>query len=371
MCTLQYIVAGLYEAGRRAGLSEHIPGSRKAKLMSSKFLMAAGFLSASIASAAFSAPIVTVTQTTVTRPQNGVTYNALDFFYSSTPGFEFTNYRLIVSCGGGVNCLHDPARLQDDRQYNSTNEANNSGDVDTFANTVMSSAAKEDGGYFATIIPNSDSYNPTGSGAAAPFSLLDWSVFDTVTGDDNNLNDHPDGPFTVSAPYHIARVLASPTAYGSLEFRAFDTANPGVPTTFTFCCYGPIEPLPPIVDPEPPHLFARAGDIVTTTFTATDLGDPAGPFIFGDLTLSSFVPFFPGAINPTFNGMLTPGGVLSWDTSGFASGIYEIDVTATDPDGAKSLLGGNFLVTIFVPEPSTFALCGLLMLAAAGLFRRR
>ena len=191
-----------------------------------------------VATSASAAPIVTATTTygiVRSQAQGAGTYQAIDFYYTASPGAEFTNYRLTIQAVGGF--LYDPARLQDDRQQDDVSETNTAGSVDTYANTVMSAAAKNDGGYTSTIFANGASYSPTGSGAAAAFTFLDWSVFDTASGDDNDLNDFPaagGGPFAKSAPYHIARVLTSTDFAGTVQFQAFDTANPGVPTTFAF-----------------------------------------------------------------------------------------------------------------------------------------
>jgi hypothetical protein len=129
----------------------------------------------------------------------------------------------------------------------------------------------------------------------------------------------------------------------------------------------------PVVNPQPAegNPNTTQGDIITTTFTATD--STALPVAFSNAVLSTFVPLIPGATNPTFNGTVDAAGNFTWDTTGFARGTYTIDVTATDSGSpALSGTGGGFQVTIEnVPEPTSLALCGLSLLGAAVLGRRR
>jgi hypothetical protein len=203
------------------------------------------------------AATLTMTRTpNVARPQTqgAGTYDLYDFFYTvtSNPNLEFSNYRLIARATTGS--FADPAKLQDDRQYNSTDESDASGSVDMYANTVWSYAATDDRGYNASLIIQTGSYNPSGTGSAAPFTFFDWSVADSYTEDDNDLRDaFVNGPADLTAPYHLVRLLATPGATGTLEFRAFDTTGLGVPTNIFNFVLGP----PTIPEPSAVLLFAQ------------------------------------------------------------------------------------------------------------------
>jgi hypothetical protein len=174
-----------------------------------------------------------------TQTQGAGTYKVIDIYMTMTPGAEYTNHRIAATATTGS--LFDPARLQDSRQQDSTNESSTGGSVDTYVNTVITAA----GGEYLGLSPNilsAGGYFPTGSGAAPAFTFLDWSVFDTQSGDDNDLSDLPpevNGPLQVAAPYRIARILASNTGTGTIQVQAFDTLSGGVPSIYNFT-YGSV-----------------------------------------------------------------------------------------------------------------------------------
>jgi hypothetical protein len=149
---------------------------------------------------------------------------SLDFFFSASAGAEFQNYRLDVQNRNGA-LLQDPVKA---------NTFDPGGDAtDTWMNTVGSLL-----GFNSLTSANYSFsvYRPVGIGSdSPPVSAIDWGVFDVFTGDTN----HIDG--VGNAPWHFARVLASPNAMGVARFTAFDTMSDGSGTLFEFS-YGVPEP---------------------------------------------------------------------------------------------------------------------------------
>jgi hypothetical protein len=176
-------------------------------------------------------PVVT---TSTVLDVGGSGLNAIDFYYSSSPGAEFTNYRLDFQTLDDAG-IHDPVPGQ---QQDAGGDA-----VDTFMNTIGSLMDLGN----ATHLYGE--YNPNSASGAGPISHIDWDVFDTLPGDTNTMAGG-------EAPYHMARVLVSPDSVWNATFTAYDTANPGLPTPhkFTNNPNGFVEPLPPqptIPDPVP------------------------------------------------------------------------------------------------------------------------
>jgi PEP-CTERM motif len=174
------------------------------------------------------APIVTMQQNTLG------TGKALDFYYSSTPGAEFLNYRLNVVNDNGPLLL-DPTKAATTDQDGDA--------VDTWMNTVYSLFG------FGPASQTFNAYKPTGIGADnPPVARIDWSVFDTGAGDTNHI-DAGGGVF-LDAPFHLARVMVDPQAMGTATFTAFDTltldgTGAAQPTVFQFTYGGePIIPEP-------------------------------------------------------------------------------------------------------------------------------
>lgn len=155
------------------------------------------------AAASQAAPLVTATV------KNIGGYDVLDFYYTASPGAEFTNYRLFVQMSGGQNTIQDPVKSA---TFDQDGDA-----LDTWMNTVYSLYG------FGPASYNFNTYKPTGLGSnTPPINTIDWSVFDTGAGDTNSFD--AGAPYgVVSAPFHLARVLVSRGTVGAWSFQAFDT----------------------------------------------------------------------------------------------------------------------------------------------------
>ena len=263
-----------------------------------------------------SGPNVTMTETS----QGG--FKILDFFYSSSTGAEFTNYKLNVQSSTGAD-LQDPIRAARSDQDGDT--------LDTWMNTVDSLFGINTASYIF------NAYNPASLGSGAPpVQQISWSVFDTAAGDTNTFDAGPPYGF-VNAPFHLARILVSPSGMGTAQFTAFDTSFAGVGTVFNFS-YGYPVPEPrtqnvnvtvtPINDNNPVFISSNTASVAENTtavktVTATDADLPAQTVAF---TIVG------GADQAKFR--ITTDGVLSFATAP----NYEAPTDAN--------LDNNYVVTV-------------------------
>ncbi|MDY7011787.1 MAG: hypothetical protein SVV80_13700, partial [Planctomycetota bacterium] len=156
-----------------------------------------------------------------------------DFFlnYGAADG-EFTNARLVVDM--------ETAGIRDPDQGNTTGGMGGL-PMDTWVSTVFDHA----GGSGSSIIFND--YDPVFPPRVdtPPVALLDWSFFDTYSGDTSEY-----------APAQIARVLIDPDTIGQAAVSIWTTTSyRAMPTVFYFGINGPVDWLAD--DPvDPPDLTA-------------------------------------------------------------------------------------------------------------------
>jgi PEP-CTERM motif-containing protein len=169
-------------------------------------------------------PVVSAGEVTFT--DNG---SYIDVFLTPSAGSEFTNFDLIAT--PEVGQILDPDR----------NQSANAGDydgtktrVDTWANTAFSSLdAGTPSFIFTSYNPGSPPFTPSDSlpVAGGDPAILNWSVFDTNTG------DGPD-----FGPYHVARVMYEQGGKGTIDILAFDTVTAATGGELFSSPYGIPEP---------------------------------------------------------------------------------------------------------------------------------
>ena len=104
---------------------------------------------------------------------------ALDYYYTASPGAEFTNYRLSVQSVNGAKIL-DPIK--------SATMDEDSDAADTFMNTVYSLFGFGPAGQTFLRCLQAGWHRAKDS---PPVSYIDWTVFDTGTGDTNSFDAGP------------------------------------------------------------------------------------------------------------------------------------------------------------------------------------
>ena len=79
----------------------------------------------------------------------------------------------------------------------------------------------------------------------------------------------------------------------------------------------------------------------------------------------------PGKNNPAATDAMMDGdGVFNWNPSGWRMGAHLFNATLADEAG-NTTTGLAITVNLIVPEPATFALCGLALVGLVGFTRRR
>jgi len=139
--------------------------------------------------------------------------HAYDFMYTNSDGNEFIMYSVVADFTAAV--INDPIRgangQQDDVTAGTPLVA-----VDTFFNTAYSATG------FGNASHTFDDYNPAGGTPdIQPTDSLDWTVFDTASGDD--------------VAFHLGRLLLNdPAAVGTVTIIAQDEGHAGEELAETF-----------------------------------------------------------------------------------------------------------------------------------------
>jgi hypothetical protein len=139
-----------------------------------------------------------------------------------------------------------------------------------------------------------------------------------------------------------------------------------------------LQTAPTVTNAEYAGIDASVPGTLTHQFQATDIETPAGPFAWDQLVLQSYTPNYGGAgSGPAVMPTLSGSGAFEWNTVGSPRGDYVFRVRASDNTnidftGADLSSTGTITVRITsVPEPTSFAVCGLVLMGVVVRLRRR
>jgi hypothetical protein len=157
----------------------------------------------------------------------------VDILYTPQGAAEFTNWDLNAK--PTIGSILDPTTSA--RHFNQTSGA---ASIDTFANTVFSAVGASGAPNYVFTEYNPGSAFPPVPADPAPTrdaqlpapDELNWSIFDTNTGD---------GAIQGFTPYLMGRVVYSAGGAGNITVKFFDTTNAGIGESFS-TAYGIPEP---------------------------------------------------------------------------------------------------------------------------------
>jgi hypothetical protein len=187
-----------------------------------------------------------------------------------------------------------------------------------------------------------------------------------------------DGGGATDFRFYVDNILSETVLNVGTTLRSYDniTIGSGLSNGSTSAFFDnmylefvPANTAPTVVDAVIGGVNASIPGSVQHQFMANDTETPAGPFTWDQLTFLGYTPNYGGAgPGPANNPTLSGSGLFDWNTVGSPRGDYKWQVRGTDPGGLSDT-GTIDIAVVEVPEPSTVALCGLLI-GLVGLIRR-